>query len=456
MKKFYKPFLKAYFLILNSIAFWPTVIALAFFLFSLLILRFENTTASQQLQQKITILLVHGLDNARLVLNAVITGIISLMVFSFSMVMIILSQASNSQSPRVIPGLASEKAYQIVLGFNIGTIVYALMMVLNLEDSNTLRNPVPEIGVLLAMLFAIVCLGLFVFFIHSVSRSIQVDNIMVRIYHNAVRHLQQEAKEYAGLGADYEEPDTSDWTVLLSREEGYLSLTEKDNMVNFACRHDLMIEILIKPGSFLVADYPLLKVSRDIRQNQELLEELYTYFIFSLSELNIRHYQYSLHQLSEIAVKALSPGINDPGTAITAVDFMTMIYLRKMACQTDRYLTDREGQVRVIRNVYSLDRLLYKYLTPIRHYGKADVMVTLKLLQCFRNLMYHDRHEKKHHPVFIGHIKSIQAEASENIHVVRDQEEVEKVIHDLLSGELTNYPGAGNRQGSGGPTYRNI
>jgi uncharacterized membrane protein len=435
MKKLYKPLLKFYTRSINSIAFLPTAIAVAFFLFSLLMLRLEDTPLSRQVQQKITVLLVQGPEEARLVLNAIITGILSLMVFSFSMVMIILSQASNNQSPRVIPGLITAKAYQVVLGFNIGTIIYALIMVLNVEETEAAKA-VPEMGIFFGMNFAITCLALFVYHIHSVSQSIQVDHILVRVYGQATRHLTRQAREFARMGQGFPDPDTSGWTVLYSREEGYLTLTEKRGLVKFARKHDLLIEVLLESGRFTVVGFPLFRISRDIRQEHDLLDELYSYFIFSLSELNIGHYQYSMRQISEIAVKALSPGINDPGTATTAINFLTMIYLRKMACHTDRYFTDQDGNLRVIRKIYSLDSLLYKYLTPIRHYGKSDVMVTLQLLELFRNLMYHDRQEKKYTDVFRRHIQVIREEAHENISIDRDREKVERKVERLLQGEL--------------------
>jgi uncharacterized membrane protein len=435
MKHLYKPLLKAYVSITNSIAFLPSFISLFFFLLSLLVLSFESGEASERLEESLSFLLVHGPENARLVLNAIITGIISLMVFSFSMVMIILSQASSNQSPRVIPGLASEKAYQVVLGFYVGTILYAFMMVLNLEPEGA-DERVPEMGVFVAMVLAFACLGLFVFFIHSVSRSIQVDNILERVYHEAARNLKWETKQYAHHRSDDHPPDSSGWTLFTSREEGFLTITERNRLVAFAQKHDLLIEILVKPGDFTVTHYPLLKVSRDIRHDSGLVDELYSYFIFSLSELDIGHYQYSLKQISEVAVKALSPGINDPGTAITAVHFMTMIFIRKMTCPNDRYLTDQNGDVRVIRQVYSLDQLLYKYLTPIRHYGRADVQVLLGLLDLFRLLMFQDQEKKEHQGMLRAHVLTIQEEARQNITIQRDREEVEQKIESLLQGNL--------------------
>ena len=439
MRRLYKPLRKAYYATTNSIAFLPAVIALGFFGLSLLVLYLENKPLNQRLEEELNFLLVHGPENARLVLSAIITGIISLMVFSFSMVMIILSQASSSQSPRVIPGLVSEKAYQVVLGIYIGTIIYTLMMVLNVEDAGP-KKMIPETGILLAMILVLICLGLFVFFIHSVSRSIQVDNILERVYHEAARHLKWEAERYAGLGQEGQEPDTSGWAMLTSREEGFLAVTEHDQLVAFAQKNDLVIEVLVRSGSFTIIGYPLLRISRDIRKDQKLVAELYSYFIFSLYELDIRHYQYSLEQISEIAVKALSPGINDPGTAVTALHFMTMIFIRKMTCPTDRYLTDQEGTVRVIRTVYSLDQLLYKYLTPIRHYGKADVRVLMGLLDLFSYLLFHDREEKNHHPMLLAHVQTIREEARESIQITRDREEVEQKLERLLRGEVVHVP----------------
>jgi uncharacterized membrane protein len=137
--------------------------------------------------------LVRNAENARLILGTLVGGIMTLMVFSFSMVMVVLNNASASLSPRVIPGLISDKGHQKTLGFYLGTILYSLLLITSIEQNSTTR--VPSLGVLICLSLGIACLGLFVHFIHSISRSIQVEYILNNLYHTTRKKLDaREAK----------------------------------------------------------------------------------------------------------------------------------------------------------------------------------------------------------------------------------------------------------------------
>ncbi len=107
-----------------------------------------------RISENLQVLLVKGNDNARQVLSALIGGVISLTVFSFSMVMVLLNQATSNFTPRIIPGLLTDKKNQFVLGFYIGTIIYCIIIILNVKPGE-LNGDTPRFGVLLAMLLAL-------------------------------------------------------------------------------------------------------------------------------------------------------------------------------------------------------------------------------------------------------------------------------------------------------------
>ncbi|RYD70494.1 MAG: DUF2254 domain-containing protein, partial [Sphingobacteriales bacterium] len=150
MRKYFKPLHTLYLSIINSLAFLPSIIASGLFLLAVFMLYFEQNPLAEKLQKPIRILLVSGADNARMVLTILGSGIISLMVFSFSMVMLILSMASSNQSPRVIPGLLTIKSYQVVLGVYIGTILCVLLIALNLGN-DTSAWTIPELSIFIGM-----------------------------------------------------------------------------------------------------------------------------------------------------------------------------------------------------------------------------------------------------------------------------------------------------------------
>lgn len=387
MNRLYKLLYRFYLTLSGSIALWPFVIALGFLLLGLFVSYFERTSLGLLLEQSLPFRLNTEPENARLVLTTVASGTITLLVFSFSMVMIVLSQATSNLTPRVVPGLISDKMNQVVLGVNIGTILYTLILVLSFKPGEE-NASVPVLGILLAVLFAVACVGLFVLFIHSISRAIKPDTILTRIYLSTKQALQTEVAhlQERRLPEEFQEP--GQWFSVYSKEGGYLRVIELESLNKLAQKQDLVIEILVATGKFLVPGYPFLRVNRDIQQQDELLEDIQNCFIFSLEEVAASDFEKGLRQISEVGVKALSPGINDPGTALSAIDFLTLLFIQRMQSFTSSCLLDENQQLRIIKRPTPLATLLYNFLTPLRTYGKNDVMVVRKLLMCLQYMLH--------------------------------------------------------------------
>ncbi len=183
MNKILKYVLRLQERVIYSIAFIPTLMVILWLIFGFLIFNFDGSDSSKWIKDNLEFVLVNGTDSARMVLTTIIGGVISLTVFSFSMVMVVLNRTSASFSPRVLPQLVAQKFHQIVLGFYMGTIVYSLILVVKIDSDENL----PSLGILLAMIFAIISLGLFIYFIHSISEAIQVDNILSQIFKKTQR-----------------------------------------------------------------------------------------------------------------------------------------------------------------------------------------------------------------------------------------------------------------------------
>lgn len=433
MAKFTTASYKEHASVTNSIAFLPTVISALFFLLAIGMFYFESTPLSSALERKIPLKLVYNEDNARLILNTLATGTISLTVFSFSMVMIVLSQASSNLSPRVIPGLTTARPHQVVLGFYIGTIIYILLLLLGYkppqEDLKT-----PAIAILLGLAFGVICLALFVFFIHSISKAIQVDNIMNNLFLDASKALALEEKAVNRTHTPINTDSGERRYTLINNANGYLEQVDLTELQGLAKQHHMQLEILVEVGAFIVEGTPLLQLSRDPMKQEALEEKLQKCFALNQEEVVMKDFEQGVKQLSEIAVKALSPGINDPGTAMKAIDFLTLLFIRRMKHDKRNCLLDEEKQVRVIDYTLTLDELLHRYLSPIRTYGKADFQVDLRLLKCLQSLLLqHPKAEKV--AVIRKHIYAVVSDADESVHNVVDRERLNsfiKVVNKLL------------------------
>lgn len=372
-----------YLKIINSIAFYPTLVTTMGLVLFFVVYNVEYAEKMISVKEEIPFLLVSTREDARLVLGTLVGSIISLMVFSFSMVMIVLNRASTSLTPRVLPGLISDRTHQIVLGTYIGTIIYCLLLIISFQEEGD--HHIPSMGVLIAMIAGIACLCLFIFFIQSISTSIQVSYILKQIYVTTKKTLEMRLIDE--LQSKDTLPSIDIWTPYCVRQSGYLKRIDLKGLTQYAKKHDLQI-FISKPIGYLVTDdFPLLQIN-NANVNEEILENISCYFQFYDEDVLEDHYLFGFRQISEIAVKSLSPGINDPGTAIKAIDFLTMLLNKRVTKNERLFAKDKDGEVRVLLTPVTFSELLFTTLLPIREYGKYDVNVLKQLLLTLKHAIH--------------------------------------------------------------------
>lgn len=388
---------KFYYRVVNSIAFYPTLIAIGFLIFSIFVMRIEFNELVIELKNNIERVLVHDPNNARLILGTIVGSIISLMVFSFSMVMIVLNRATSTLSPRVIPGLISDKFHQIVLGFYLGSIIFSLILIVNI-DAPGVDFSVPSLGIFFSMILAIVCLGLFVYFIHSISQKIQVDYILNDIYRLTKKELSNVDTE----NAKQEMPDTSAWTNCVATNSGYLKKIDGNGLTEFCKKHEIKLRVKVSIGAFVVKEYPFVEISKDLED--DIKDQIRSYFTLYTEERVSDHYLFGFKQISEIAVKALSPGINDPGTAIKALDLLSDLFAKLMTVDEKNYIENSDDDPLVFIRPVPFHEVMFQIIVPIREYGKTDVSVLVRLLDCIKHMIYSDSHRKKFTSLLIEYV----------------------------------------------------
>ncbi|WP_338763042.1 DUF2254 domain-containing protein [Bernardetia sp. ABR2-2B] len=383
LKRPYQYIRKTYLALTNSIIFIPSLMAIFSIGLSVFMMSFEDSELSTKIKENLDFALVTGADNARFALNAFIGGIISLMVFNFSMVMVVLNQAATAFSPRVVPGVLTNKSYQIVLGTYLGTILYCLLLIVNIGKTEE-GIYIPQLSIFVGMCFGVLSLVLFIYFIHSISRSVQVDNIILMVYNKTFNELKsKKVSKYQDYQSVFNK--VSDWHTIISNQSGYFRECNRKKLVKLAKKYDIELFVNLEEGSFMVIGTPLLKVNKEI--SQEKVDEILEEFVFYDNEYIQDNYVYGIKQLSEIATKALSPGINDPETAIRTINYMTLIFIEKALREGVYCYADKEEKIRLWEETYPLYDLMYRYISPILYYGKADVMVMDRLFSMVEFLL---------------------------------------------------------------------
>ena len=361
----------------SNIAFYPTILASFGFVFSLIMIFLEEKGISEFLLKVVPQLVVEDGSTALAILSVCIGGLISMMVFSFSMVMLLLSQASSNFSPRILPGLISDKRHQIILGIYLATIIYSIFTMFSIEPTGE-KYTLPGFAILLSILFTIICLCSFIYFIHNMSESIQISNILDDIYDKARLRLKEiiEEEKTNDITEDFE--ITNDWYAYKAIESGYFQNMSIKNILDFCEKNSTRIYIKIPKGLFIRSNDILFLSEAKLDDDQ--LNKLNSNINFSKSELVTDNYSLAFKQITEIAVKAMSPGINDPGTAINAIDYLTELFALRMKKRDTDIFVNEEKKAQFKTNIIKFNVLLFNVMASLVTYSKKDPIIVQKLL----------------------------------------------------------------------------
>lgn len=406
-------FKKVYIRTINSIAFYPTVLALGMLALAWLCLYIDAISAASQVIEAFSFLVVRNTETARSLLSVLAGGLISLMVFSFSMVMIVLNQTASNYSPRVLPGLVSRREHQIVLGIYLGTIGYTLAVLSNV-DSEAFELLVPRFSILVNFVLVLSCFAAFIYFIHDISNIIQVGNITKRLYNQTRNTLIRElsgasyAKELKNVQTNHE---VKAW------QSGHFFTVMEQPFLKKAAQDDLQLKLLVNQGQYLVKGEPFLAVNQAV--SEEVLELLMGTFIFRHQEMISDNFSYGFKQITEIAVKALSPGINDPGTALQAIDYLSDLFQMLLQLKGQRVLRSKEGLPVLLYLPVPYKDIFYLCLTSLRNYAEKDVVVQAKLILLIKKIAKFDS-EEENRLLYQGELEAILEAAEKTLKSRKD------------------------------------
>ena len=408
---------------ISSIAFIPTVLILSSLLLGLLVFYFEDYKYTRWLSKNLEFVLVSGADNARMVLTTIVGGMISLTVFSFSMVMVVLNRTSDSLSPRLLPQLVAKKFHQVVLGVYMGTIVYSLILVISIGPDKTL----PALGILISMILAISSLGLFIYFIHSISESIQVNNIMRDILNRTLKQIE-ELDKVKSSKTEFKDIDHSNVRHIQASETGYQFHSPPDILLNFLQDKNIKVRIEAFQGQFLI-EGSLLAVYYPGKQDEKAIKDLHTYFYGNNYPDEREQYFDNFRQISEIALKALSPGINDPGTALIAIRFLTLLFEKVVHFPEHLGYEVETNELFLMAKLPSLEHQLQECIVPIRQCAGESTEIILGLLTFFESLL--KKSPPHHFPTLNAHIHALLQVADSSLHTTYDRSLINKLIEKL-------------------------
>jgi uncharacterized membrane protein len=299
-----------------------------------------------------------------------------------------LTLASMQFSPRIIVSFSQDRVTQWTLGIFLGTFLYCMAA---LPSAHSLPYPFAPIDTVMgAILLAIACVAWLLFFIHHISRAISVNYIVDKIASDTEAVID-EILPWPRHGGAYRKaaaPPSIDWDKQVPSEgSGYIRFIDTARLVRLAKEHRLKIRVLRRVGQFVPAGVPLLAVSRGDRLSPVVTMDLLGAFDLGPSRTLQQDVEFGVLQIVDVALKAISPAVNDPTTAISCVDQLSRILIRCASREPpDSFLYDPPGVVRVSIPWIGLSGLLESAMEQIRMYAKGDVAVSLRLLRALGDI----------------------------------------------------------------------
>jgi uncharacterized membrane protein len=348
-----------------------------------------------------------GAAGARAILSTVASSMITVVGIVFSITIVTLSLASQQFGPRLLQNFMRDRGNHFVLGTVTSTYLYCLLVLRAVSEDGDSRF-VPHLSILVAVLLAVLCVGVLIYFIHHVAESIQVTNIIAGVSRELAagieRHFPEKLSEVAGAReAEYALgellPEGFDEQVhpVPSLSSGYLQSVDLPGLLALAEEKDLVIRLSHRVGHFIVAGAPLVEVwPGEAADAEDLTEALNDLFISGHKRSPVQDVEFLINELVEMAARALSTGVNDPFTAISCLD-----HLGAALCDLAQRVfpsvlkKDRENRVRVITHPTTFERVVDVAFSQIRQYGRSHAAVTIGLLENIRVILPFTRYAQQ-------------------------------------------------------------
>ena len=318
----------------------------------------------------------------QVILSAIATSIMTVVSIVFAILLMTLTLASTQFSPRILVSFVRDRGTQWTLGVFLGTFSYCMAA---LPAARSLPVAfVPVLTVTGAMVLALVAVGWLIFFIHHISQAISVNHIVDRIARETelvIDELMPRPRTRFERSSQAFPDDASD-TPILNQHSGYVRFVDVGQLLYLAKSWRIRIRVERGVGQFIPAGVPLLYVSREDRINPVRLAELMGAFDIGPTRTLQQDVEFGVIQIVDIALRAISPAVNDPSTAISCIDQLSRILIRWLGRALPApVLFDPPHVPRVFVPWISVEGMLDTAFEQIRHYAARDAAVSLRLVR---------------------------------------------------------------------------
>ncbi len=315
-----------------------------------------------------------GEAGARDMLGTVAASTIGVAGTTFSITVAALSLASGQMGPRLLRNFVRDPGNQMALGIFLGTFAYSLV-VLRTVRSVEEGSFVPQLGVTLALLMALVCVGTLVWFVHHIASSINVETVIEGVHTELLEAVARLEK-----GAPAPTPAPPAGAAIVLPAHGYLRAVDAEALADWAAERNAILVLRVRPGHYLFPGGQVAEVT-PATEAEAAVEALRDAFAIGTRQAAAQDVEFAVRQLVEVALRALSPGINDPFTAIAVLDRLGATLCAMVPRRLPSHVIERDGRVLLHQRVTDYAGLCDAMFHAIRQNAAGNAAVLIRLLE---------------------------------------------------------------------------
>lgn len=329
-----------------------------------------------------------GSEGARQMLSMLAGSMMSVMGVTFSVILVALSLASSQYTSRILRNFMRSRVTQVTLGIFAGIFAYCLIVLRTIRGGDA--EFVPSLAVSFAFFLALGGVGALIFFIHHIASSIQASSIIASIADETITAIDRIFPEKKGHGPDEDEDEVQDqalqsldertWYTVPAEGSGYIQIVGNDALISLARDWKTIVRMERGVGAFVVQNTALASLALTYPPDREMIAALNKAYSINCHRTVEQDPAFGIRQIVDIALKALSPGVNDTSTAVICIDYLTVILARLVSRQFPLSHCYDDGALRVINHVPTFEDLLDEAFDQIRRSAEGNVSIMARML----------------------------------------------------------------------------
>lgn len=379
-----------------------------------------------------------GGTGARTLLGVIASSAIGVAGTVFSITIAALSLAAGQMGPRLLRNFTRDRGVQLTLGAFLGTFSYALMVLRSIrtQDEGVFT---PHLALTFGIVLALACVGTLVYFVAHMANRINVDTVVNLVSEDVscavqalITNKQQEEVPAAEFWANA--------SPVVDARRGYLQQLDEDSLADWACENGTAIRLLVKPGDYVFPGAPIALLTVLVPNAEDAIRNATALGDTRGSSGNA---EYAIRQLVEVAVRALSPGINDPHTAMSVLDRLGIALCDMAGHQLPNGVSTRENRVALVVPNTGYQGAVNLMFHMIRQHSAGNSALFIKHLEVLTVVVVCEP-DFDRRAVLARHAKLILADAMRQITNKSDLEDVRRRFRIFVSAEKNGVLGAIN------------